>query len=77
MHQYLTSFCAEWHPTAWLLHPFLFLLKHRTACGILVPRPGTELEPPAVEARSLNHWTAREVSIMPIFIAEETVAQCH
>ena len=32
-----------------------------TACGILVPRPGIEPVPPAVEARSLNHWTAREV----------------
>ena len=31
------------------------------ACGILVPRPGIELVPSAVEARSLNHWTARAV----------------
>ena len=31
------------------------------ACGILVPRPGIELVPPAVEAWSANHWTAREV----------------
>ena len=30
-------------------------------CGILVPRPGIEPGPPAVEAWSLNHWTAREV----------------
>ena len=33
----------------------------RAACGILVPRPGIEPVPPAVEAWSLNHWTAREV----------------
>ena len=33
------------------------------ACGILVPWPGTELTPPAVEVRSLNHWTSREVSM--------------
>ena len=32
------------------------------ACGILVPGPGIEPAPPAVEAQSLNHWTAREVS---------------
>ena len=28
---------------------------------ILVPQPGMEIVPPAVEARSLNPWTAREV----------------
>ena len=32
-----------------------------TARGILVPRPGFEPACPAVEAWSLNHWTAREV----------------
>ena len=31
------------------------------ACGILVPRPGIEPVPPAVEAQSLNHWTTREI----------------
>ena len=30
-------------------------------CGILAPRPGIESMPPAVEVRSLNHWTVREV----------------
>ena len=30
------------------------------ACGILVPWPGIEPGPPAVEAWSTNHWTARE-----------------
>ena len=34
---------------------------HRVARGILVPRPGIEPIPPAVEARSPNHWTSREV----------------
>ena len=28
-----------------------------------VPRPGMERTPPAVEAWSLNHWTAREVPL--------------
>ena len=32
-----------------------------TACGILVPRPGIESTPPAVETRIHNHWTSREV----------------
>ena len=31
------------------------------ACGILVPWQGIEPAPPTVEARSPNHWTAREV----------------
>ena len=45
---------------------FLFFLFLATlqACGILVPRPGTEPVIPAVEARSLNHWTAREVRVL-------------
>ena len=36
------------------------------ACGILVPQPGIESSPPALEAQSLNHWTTREV---PIFLS--------
>ncbi|XP_059972497.1 regulator of G-protein signaling 20 isoform X2 [Mesoplodon densirostris] len=31
---------------------------HPAACGILVPRPRLEPTPPALGARSLNHWTA-------------------
>ena len=31
------------------------------ACGILVSQPGIKPVPPALEAWSLNHWTAREV----------------
>ena len=30
-------------------------------CGILVPQPGIEPVPPALEPQSLNHWTPREV----------------
>ena len=36
------------------------------ACGILVPPPGIEPMPTAVEAWSLNHWTAREVPVMHV-----------
>ena len=39
---------------------FFFWLRH-TACGILFPRPGIEPVSPSMEARSLNHWIAREV----------------
>ena len=31
------------------------------ACGILVPNQGSNLSPPALEAQSLNHWTAKNV----------------
>ena len=31
------------------------------ACQILVPRPGIEPRPPAVEVQSSKHWTTREV----------------
>ena len=40
---------------------FFFLSPPCVACGILVHCPGIEPSPPAVEARSLNHWTTREV----------------
>ena len=45
-----------------LLWAFLiFFLPHCIAYGILIPQPGIEPMPAAVEAWSLNHWTAREV----------------
>ena len=31
------------------------------ACGILVPQPGMESLPPAVETQSPNYWIPREV----------------
>ena len=52
-----------------LASPNLFLIlifwPCRMACRILVPRPGIEPVPPAVEVQSLNHWTAREVLAKP------------
>ena len=36
-------------------------------CGTLVLQPGIEPVPPAVEAQSLNHWTAREVPFFILF----------
>ena len=35
-----------------------------SACGILVPLRGIEPVLPAVEVRSFNHWTAREVPVL-------------
>ena len=44
-----------------LLCSLFFGGVHCMACGILVPQPGIEPVPPAVEAQSLKHWTTREV----------------
>ena len=41
-----------------------FFWPCRTACGILVPQPGIEPVPPAVEAQSPDYWTTREFQIM-------------
>ena len=50
-----------------MLESYIYIFwPHRVACGILVPRPGIELVPPAGEVQSLNHWTAREVPWVPI-----------
>ena len=38
------------------------------ACGILVPRPGTEPTLPALVDEVLNHWTAREVHRLNFFL---------
>ena len=40
---------------------FFFFGQASMVCEILVPCPGIEPGPPAVEAWSLNHWTARKV----------------
>ena len=43
---------------------------YHVACGILVPRPRIEPVPPAAEAQSLYHWTAREVPVSHLFLIE-------
>ena len=40
---------------------FFVFWPHPMAREILVPQPGIKSRPPASEASSLNHWTAREV----------------
>ena len=42
-----------------LLFSFFFWLCCM-ACGILVPQPGIEPMPPAVEDQGLSHWLARK-----------------
>jgi len=46
---------------------FLYIHPHQVACEILVPQPGIELAPPALEAQSLNGWTTREVPESCVF----------
>ena len=47
--------------SAKIILSFFFFWLCRAACRILVPWPGIKpVPPPAVEAWSLNHWTARE-----------------
>ena len=41
---------------------FIYLFCTCMACGHLGSQPGIEPTPPALEAWSLNHWTAKEVS---------------
>ena len=41
----------------WPWAPFVLFWPHPEACRILVPQPGMEPMPPAVETRSPNHWT--------------------
>ena len=53
-------------PLFFIVKKKFFLIKKikifgHAACEILVPQPGIEPTPPALEAQSLNHWTTREV----------------
>ena len=52
---------GEWREAAVCLVLFVCLFwPSSVACGILVPRPGTEPGPSAVRVWSPNHWTTRE-----------------
>ena len=44
---------------------FFFFWLYSVTCRILVPLPEIEPSPPAVEAQSPNHWTARKVPEFP------------
>ena len=48
----------------WLGFFFFFCFwPCHASCWILAPQSEVELVPPALEAQSLNHWTAREVLV--------------
>ena len=60
-----------------LEHFYLFIIfwPRCAACRILVPRPGIEPVPPAVEAHNLNHWNAREVPIRTFAKGSKALAE--
>ena len=49
------------------LYNFFFFDCAVRLAGILIPRPGIEPMPPAVEAQSPNQWTAREFPLYNFF----------
>ena len=63
-----------WFTGIWILLrllTFFFFLGHATKDRILVPLPGMEPVPPAVEPRSPNHWTTREflLRLLPFLLS--------
>ena len=70
-HDLLASFVRLSSFPFFLFFPFLphFLPQHCIARGILVPWPGIQPEPPALEARSLNHLTVWEILVWSIFMS--------
>ena len=60
----------RYSPWDLFIYVFFFFWLCHTACGILVHRPGIEPVPLAVEAWCLNHWTTREVPILPSFLKD-------
>ena len=62
-HIFVIHYMSDGH-SGFISKSFFFLggpCHHHEARRILVPRPGVEPMPYAMEAWSLNHWTAREV----------------
>lgn len=54
-------------PSKLLTTVFFKKKSHHTIYRILVPQPGIKLSPPALEAWSLNRWTAGKVSQMNLY----------
>ena len=61
-------FCCLFFKNRLVIFYFIYLFFFGIPpCGILVPQPGIEPMPPAMEVGSLNHWTTRE-DPTPLFI---------
>lgn len=61
LHLPLTKVCPLLASLKWNWSSFFFFLPRLVACRITVPQEGIKPVYPALEAWSLNHWTAREV----------------
>ena len=68
------AYVSKFHPSPSrnlcfvLLSIFIYLFRpYYMACGILVPWPGIEPAPLALEAWSLNHWATREFPLYNYF----------
>jgi len=53
---------------------FLFFWPYHAAC--VTSRPEIEPTPPAMEAQSLNHWTATEVQHPPVVKTKNAFRHC-
>ena len=58
--QLMLSLSSTFHSHILSFLSFFFFLPCRVACKVLVPWPGIEVMPPAVEILSPNHRTTRE-----------------
>ena len=47
----------------WIVSILIYSIILAVLCRTLVPHPGIEPTPPAVEAQSPNHWTTREFPV--------------
>ena len=54
-----------------LLILFTILAKPHSVWHLRSLKPGTEPMPPALEAWSLNHWTAMEVPRVPVYFLND------
>ena len=59
-----------------ILFFFFFFWPRWAACRILVPPRGSEPALLALEARSLNHWTTREVPCFSILNVNSSIHSC-
>ena len=67
MYMYMCMYTHTHTHTYIYIYIYFFFFSCTVVCGILVPWPGIRPVPPALEAWSLNHWTAREVPVYMYF----------
>ena len=58
-----SSSCPVTQTGFFFINILIFFWPCLTACEILVPQPGMDSEPPALEGWGLDYWTTREVPV--------------